>query len=449
MSDSSLVPRGSDEGAIVPRDSVQGRAASSTSLVVESADGALQATLRFVRRYRFRVEFSLEVFNAGDEQLLATIYARTKNGHEVPVEPVAVWIGARTEAYVTLALGELGAFSTQTLVVRLQGPNVHRRLEAAVPPLRGPLWAIGGAAVASLLFVLFAHARVHIETIVFPTVANAGTQVTLQYQTRNASQVSWELDDATQHRIDGGVLKDRSGSMQVRLPNATQAQQYIVTLHAQGLLGADQARATVAALANPTPQPQQQLSIRSISVDDANPGDGGRVTVRYETNATSGVVRLIDAQGIVWSSAPLSPEGVTTLPLPFFAQQKELQAQVVAVRGKEKTQAGVGVVVRPGPSAEASSAPIIGPGTPVVVIASTFARAGGTIDVAIDRHLDELQISLVDSRGRTIVAQNVSGEIGIVHIHVPQGVRGPVGVIATYTIGKSQASIIRRIPIVR
>ncbi|MHB8463132.1 MAG: hypothetical protein ACYDA1_10845, partial [Vulcanimicrobiaceae bacterium] len=329
MSDSSLVPRGSDEGALVPRDSAQGFAASSTSLVVESADGALHATLRFVRRHRLRVEFRLDVVNEGDEQLLATIYARTRNGHEVPVEPVAVWIGARTEAYVTLALGEIGAFSTQTLVVRLQGPNVHRRLEAAVPPLRGPLWAIGGAVAASLFFLLLSHARVQIESLVLPTVASAGSPVTLQYRTRNASTVSWELDDAMQHRIDGGALKDQSGSVQLRLPNATQAQQYTVTLQAKGLLGADLAHATVAALPNPTPQPQQALSIGSISVDDANPSDGGRVTVRYETDATSGVVRLVDAQGVVWSSAPLSPEGVTTLPLPFFAQQKDLQAQVV------------------------------------------------------------------------------------------------------------------------
>ena len=433
----------------MPRTVAQGPAASSTSLVVESAGGALQATLRFVRRHRLRVEFSLDVMNAGDEQLLATIYARTKNGHEVPVEPVAVWIGARTEAYVTLALGELGAFSTQTLVVRLQGPNVHRRLEAGVPPLRGPLWAIGGAVVASLFFAILSHARVHIENIDFPTVANAGTQVTLHYQTRNASQVSWELDDAMQHRVDGGALKDRSGSLQVHLPNATQAQQYTVTLQAKGLLGADQARATVAALPNPTPQPQRALSIGSISVDDANPGDGGRVTVRYETNATSGVVRLVDAQGVVWSSAPLSPEGVTTLPLPFFAQQKDLQAQVVAQRGKEKTQAGVGVVVRPGVAATSTAVPAAGPATPVVVISSTSARAGGTIDIAIAQRVDELQLSLVDERGRTIAAQNVRGDVGIVHLHVPTGITGAVGVIATYTIGKSQASVIRRIPIFR
>lgn len=450
------MPVGTDTNALVPRDRSQSTASSSTALVVESSSGTLHATLRFARRRRFRVEFTLDVVNAGDEQLLATIYARTRRGDEVPVEPIAVWIGARTEAYVTLALGELGAFTTQTLVVRLQGPNVHRRLEAAVPVFWAPLWGLAGALLASLVFLIAPHLIPQIQSLVVPTVVSAGVPVSLSYSAANASTITWELDDAAQHRIDGGSLHDQVGRVQMHLPNAPQAQQYTVSLRATGVLGSDLRTATLTVLPNATPQPEQTLRISSISVDDANPPDGGRVTVRYDVNATNGVVQLVDAQRVVWSSASLSRAGVTILALPFFGHDKELQAQVIATRGKQRVEAGVGIIVHAGNNSATTPPPqgslnptgVTTSATPVVVIASTSVRAGGMIDVAVATHVDELQLALVDASGRTISAQSVSGDIGIAHIKVPLGLRHEVAVIATYTLGKVQASVIRRIPIV-
>ena len=79
VNDPQLVPLGAELPAVT---SDAARSTSGSAFLVYQSDaGAIHASLRFARIRRMRIEFTLDVVNATDEPLLATIYAITAPFH--------------------------------------------------------------------------------------------------------------------------------------------------------------------------------------------------------------------------------------------------------------------------------------------------------------------------------------------------------------------------------
>lgn len=427
------------------------RASASSALVVESANGNLYGTLRFARFRWLRAEFSLDVVNAGDEQLLATIYARTLRGDEVPVEPIAVWIGARTEAYVTLGLGAFVGLGIRSLVVKLQGPNVHQRLEAAIVRPMALAWAALGAVAASGVIFGFATQRPQILALSVPGVATAGSTIVVPYAAHGRANGDWMLADTGGHRIASGTLAHRTGVFSVQLPAANDSRSYTLRLRERGWLGSDSRSASIAVLPAPPKPTQAALRISSLSVDNPSVVDGGKVTIRYATDAHRGRVELVDAQGTVWASQPLARDGTSLFSLPYFGGAKELQARVIAQRGTQRASAGIGVYVHSAAAAPQALGAASLPGTlsDPILLTSESVRRGGVVIVRILRSVEALRLTLADADGRTLVSVQPPRGASIAELHVPTGASGKLAVIATYQDGHAQTSTIKQIEVVR
>jgi hypothetical protein len=341
VSDSLRVPLGANLPATT---SDADRSASGSSLLVyETGAGAIHGSLRYVRVRRGRLQFALDVVNALDEPLLATVYARSNRGEEVPLEPYAIWIDARTEAYVDLPVGWLAATTCSSISVRLQGRSFHQRLDAAMPRPKSAGWFAAGVLLTLGLAALAFAAVPRITALSIPATALAGAPLDMRYASSGIAARSWELDDLRGGRIDGGTLASANASAKISAPRPSSQTAYTLRVIAAGPFGSASAERPIIVT---TPVPAMPLPrIISLDLDNAAVPDGASVTVRYRMDADHGDVLATDAQGTIWAEAPANAKGVTTLQLPRFNANKELQVRLVVRRGTELAFAGVGLQV--------------------------------------------------------------------------------------------------------
>lgn len=415
--------------------------ASSSSIVIEHPGGALYASLRFARVRGVRYEFALDVVNAAPYPILATVYAQPAFGEEVPVAPFSLWIDAQTEAYVFLPLPLLALFTCRSLTVRLQGRGVHQRLAAAVPRPSALIWSLGGALVAALLIGGGFAAHPRITSLTMPTNAVGGEHASVSYALANTSHGTWELDDLRGGRLDGGVISTKTGSFSVALPRANDRETYLLAVHAQGFGSAVQSVPIVADTPAPSGPP---LRVSALSLDQAVVSDGGTVTVRYRVDSANGEVLAVDAQGTIWARTPLSPSGVTTLKLPTFGKDKELQIRVVARRGTQLAQAGVGVQITASPTAQ----PFPSQGATISIDTDTV-HPGGSIAVHIVHYIDGMRVALVNATGMEIDVRDVQPGESEVTLRVPFSSTGMLSVVATYMQGDMENSDVRHVRVQR
>lgn len=316
----------------------------SSLLLYESENGAVRAALRYRRATPSRVEFALDVVNATPEPILATIYALARNGQEIPLAPYSFWIDARSEGYVDLPLSWLMTLTCAALSVRLQGRNVHQRLEAAMPRPASVAWFAAGAAAVAILAALVGLAHPRIARVDVPATAVAGSRINVAYATQGIGSASWSMEDIRGARIDGGSLPLASATAPITIPRVTSQSVYTVRIDSNGPFGsAGVARPIVVVTPHPAAAPPR---IISFAIDRAAVADGDSINVRYRVNADSGDVLAVDAQGtIVAQSALRGNSGTAQLPLPRFGENKDLQIRLVVRRGPQLAASGLGVDV--------------------------------------------------------------------------------------------------------
>ncbi len=331
VNDSQLVPSGVAPGGAV--------------LLFESANGAVHASLRLIGMRAGRVMFALGVINGTREPLLVTFYGHVRGGGEVPIDPYALWVDPNTHAHLDVPLPWLALLGTRAVSARLQGRNVHQRVEAAMPRMRSPLWFLAGIAATVLVVVGASALRPSVAALSAPARVVTGTALEVAYATHGSGARSWELDTLNGARVAGAALASASGTVRIDAPRTDRERTYVLRVRVDGLAGSDQAMRPLVVQtpvpANPPPR------ITSFALDRTNVADGGTVVARYRIDAQSGDVLANDAQGTIWAQAPTNASGVTILQLPRFGRRKELQIRLVVRRGSQLAASGLGIVVTP------------------------------------------------------------------------------------------------------
>ncbi len=325
----------------VPVESTPGGAV----LLYESANGAVHASLRFAGLRANGARFALGAINGTREPLLVTFYAHARGGAEVPIAPYSLWVDAQTHAQMEIPIPWLALLGARALSARLQGRNVHQRVEAAMPRLRSPLWFFAGAAAVALGVAVLAALQPRVRAFDVPARAVAGATVTIRYATSGTGRRIWELDDLAGTRIAGGTLADAGGNLVVNAPASDRVRAYVLRLRERGAFGeAIAARPFVVETPAPPIAPPR---ITAFALDASRVPDGGTVVARYRIDAQSGDVLASDAQGTIWAEAPTNPRGITRLTLPRFGRAKELQIRLVVRRGRQLAASGIGLEVTP------------------------------------------------------------------------------------------------------
>lgn len=441
MNDAQLVPLRSN----LPVTTTEAaRPVAGRSLLLYRSDtGAVRASLRYVRFRKMRLEFALDIGNGMHEQLLATIYASGKDSQDVPVPPHSLWIDANTEASIPLRLPWIIAFTCNVVSVRIQGPNFHQRLEAAIPRPAALGWFFSGAIIVGLIAVLVSLAQPRILKVTLPLAAIAGTRTDIGYTFSGIGTHEWEIRDLDGARVSGGALAGSHGNASVTVPNATT--QAAFTLHVT-----TRAPWSSVSVERPlivmTPRPAlAPPRIASLSIDRAQVPDGAPVVVRYRVSAQSGDVLITDAQGTIWAQQALNATGLTQLKLPPFSRDKELQVRLLARRGGAQTSAGVGLLAlaRKAPPATKSAALFR---QSAVQIVSERVAPGGVLRLRATAAVTDVTVSFTTQDGESLSPKiRLAG--GQSSVRVPDAVKRSVVVVISYRAGSQQDAIVKTLPV--
>jgi hypothetical protein len=439
----------------------------ASSLLVEGDGLRLGGELRRLRGWRAR--YSLTLGNDSPLHLMVTLRIR-RGDMERRLPPGEFWIDPHAHAALTLDVPTRLAYAGGSLVVRLVNAQIHE----LVAPLPGPAGIIGalvgGFAVAGVA-AAFIFAQPHIDVFAVPPIGVANSLLRVPYRTGGAGVASYALIDDRGVTLRSAKLRRREGALAFTLPAAQRTQTYIVQLRDEGALGRAERAEPVTALPEPAP-PMTGASgalIDSLAIDSWQIPDGGSVTVRYRTTATSGTLAIKDAQDTVWAQTKISRDGISVLPLPHFGHDKELRVALSVSRGDLHALSSLGLqVVAPSahpaaaqtvtarvvqPAATNASAqndpvePLPPPAMRQSVTVQGSDASGYTVHTTIAAGATNVRIALETNDGRTLASEFVPDGATTASIDAPAGTHGRIVLISTYDRGQGQESTVKTIDV--
>jgi hypothetical protein len=207
------------------------------------------------------------------------------------------------------------------------------------------------------------------------------------------------------------------------------------------------------------PQLDASTLIGDLSVTPSPVHAGGMISVKYTTLAQRGDVWLVGMDGRTWARAPLSTAGLVQLSVPQAGAGHDMRVVLHAQRGNVHAESSVGLTVLPSeqiaqsdaPSASADSsrtniAHTSPPAAPTMSLDSQVVSPGDNVVVRVSGAHGDVQIKLEDGSGSTVAQGSVSAQDGAISISAPTvSSVTTFFVVATYTAGVSQQSIVRRL----
>ncbi len=418
----------------------------------------MRSSLRYVGRNGATVRYALGVVNDSTRQVLAIFVLRRRGMPEKPVAPFEVWIDPQTRAELTVTVPLRDALWPGEFVAKLANQQLKRELSVALPSAIPYAAALAGLAVGiSLPFVAGAlHPRV--RDLAAPGVAVAGASVRVPYDVSGLGAFSYALLDDRGKIVASGPVASNGGDFALRMPESDRTRAYTLAVRGDGALGSDSKTATMAALPDVRLRPAAIEPIGGLSVDSAEVVDGGSLVVRYRTASTNGRILVRDALGNVWAKAPLHASGISTIALPRFGRDQQLEVALQAERGGVHATSSVGVnVVAQAPVSQppygddggftsAPQSPAFSDDPAAVSISPAPVKPGGVVRVRIGRGLGEVDLALTTTSGRTLSSAAVARS-GEADLPVPKSSSGTLVVVATYDRGSGQESIVKTIAV--
>jgi hypothetical protein len=333
------------------------------------------------------------------------------------------------------------------------------------------LLALGGASVAGTKTQVFALGA--------PETVRAGSPFSVAYALGHATDAEYSVETPDGMQVRRGKLEPGSGAFTLRLPTAPMSSGYDVSIFAHGRFGSDVRTTHVVALGTdtqPAGRPALVARLDGVALEADAVKGGDPIPIDYRTNSKTGSVRLIDEMGTVRAEALLRSDGRSVLVAPYVDADQDFRVVIDAERGSGHAQAEIPVrILRNLPDAVGSAdaprpagmtVPAIaagGPGTaaeaapaaagPVDTAADNapFAVAseqspGRPITVTILRHEADLHIALMGSAGtEELVGQDVAPDENSVVLAAPDHSTGRLAVVATFTKGFGQETVVRPI----
>jgi hypothetical protein len=358
---------------------------------------------------------------------------------------------------VTVAADD-ATFAAPSIVAPLAIEEPVRAEPVRVTPLRRPresgsasvMPLVAGGALAAALIGGFVIAHPHVGDLGAPNTVLEGSAVDVPYSSSGIGALRYSVVSSQGTTIGGGPLAERSGVLHIAIPSVQHNDAYRVRLEMSGPLGDASNEATIGASALPATRVVTRTTavplIRSFAVSRNTVNGAPKLVAYYDVLADTGTLRLIDARGIVYQTATLSPAGQTTFALPAGVDPGTLALELHAVRGGAAIDSRIALPAGGSNVAVASPPPDpAGISTDAPPISVPDRAVGGEpIRVQIVHHYPELHVSLLDENARTLVGIDVPrGASTIALAHPPVAATTRVTVEATYRVNTEADTIIR------
>lgn len=424
---------------------------------VQVADGKLAAFFAFAG-YDERlgtVKYALRILNNTTHAARARIYVDAR-GTQIAAYPLDFEVAPLSlrDDIVPVRMDVTGPYDRA--IVEVSSPQTCFTVEAPPPPRRSVPWAKWGAAAAIPLIFAGATqlAMPRVLGVTAPAKALAGTTVAIPYQISGVGTVEYDVTARDGMQLVAG-LGNASGVLRVPIP-ARGAAPYTVNVRMRNAFASASASATIGVVAPPVPkvrkpEPDAGALIGDLSVSPSPARAGSRVVVAYATQGQTGSVFLVDMAGRTWARAPLSPIGRAAIGVPQAAAGRDMRVVLYAQRGKQHAQSAVALTVLPSNDAAKPVAPQAPPAQAAsqsaeVTLSSQVVSAGDSVTVRVHGIRGDVRVTLMSAGGTTVEQGDASEGDGGVSISAPT-VSGVTTyyVVATFSSGVSQQSIVRRL----
>jgi len=330
------------------------------------------------------------------------------------------------------------------------------------PPKRWPKLVAAGAAAATLVFgTLFASVP-RVEAFAAPQRVLPGSSLEVPFATRGLGTVRYQLANAQGAQLAAGLVPSGAGVLRLQVPKNSEGSPYRVMLEMHGALGTSQQTASVAALgavAHSRPvkkkvAPVQPVAAISEVAVSPNPAKAGAtVDVRYAANAISGTIWLLDNDGRAWAATPYDPSGHSSLVVPLSAGGHQLRVVVSAKRAGTTAQSSVGLLILPsGQSAQTADASDGAPASttslkPQLRLSSDSVFSGQAFVVRLTGVDGDMRVTMTNGAGRIVEQGDGTAEAGV-SIQAPSvGTATNYSIVATFSDGMSEQSLVRSVTV--
>jgi hypothetical protein len=433
---------------------------------VQTAQGRISAFLGYAGYDRTVgvAKYALRVLNNSPRPARARLYIEVR-GVQQNAYPLAFDIApySMRDDMVPVRLQDTGPFDRA--IVEVRSEDTYFTVEAPPPPPQKRQWKKWCAAafvpIAAACAIDLSLPRV--LAIAAPTKALAGTSVQVPFQVSGVGSI--EYDWATRDGLQlAAGLASRSDVLKLPVPAHGDGAPY--TLHVRmrnPFFNAEQSATVAVTMPRRLPtarpravQPDAATLINDLTVSPSPVHAGDMVSIKYVTQAQSGDVWLVGMDGRTWARAPLSTSGVTELSVPQPTAGHDMRVVLHAQRGKTHAESSVGLTVLPsaavasdggaGGSAAAPQAKPASAVAPTLTLDSTVVSPGDNVVVRVSGTHGDVKITVMSAAGSTVEQGSVSQEDGAISITAPTvSSVTTFYVVATFTAGVSEQSIVRRL----
>lgn len=428
---------------------------------VQTANGRLSAFLGFAGYDRsVRVaKYALRVLNNTSLPAHARLYIEV-GGVQQDAYPLSFEIApfSMRDDMVPVRFDATGPYDRA--IVEVFSEETRFTVDAPPPPPQKRTWykwiAAGLIPVFAAGGIIAATPRV--LAVAAPSKAVAGSTIRVPFQVSGNGSVEYDFSTRDGVQIAAG-LAQRSDVLRLPIPANGSGAPYTLHVRMRNAFLASERAATIAAVAAPhgvkpaakPPAPDASTLISDLSVSPSPVHAGTMISVKYATSARGGDVWLLGLDGRTWARAPISPSGITQLSVPQAAAGHDMRVVLHAQRGNSHAETAIGLTVLPSTDLAKSDAPVqpaaaAKPAAPTLALDSQVVSPGDNVVVRVSGARGDVKITLMTSGGTTIEQGSVSQADGAISISAP-----PVSsvtnfyVVATYTQGVSEQSIVKRL----
>ena len=311
--------------------------------------------------------------------------------------------------------------------------------------------------IAGALVIGFILAHPHVGDLGAPNMVLEGSAIDVPYSSSGIGSLRYAVVSSQGESIASGPLTERSGLLHVLIPTVKHNEAYRVRLVMTGPLGDASNEATVGASAIPATRVVLRTAsapmIRSFAIARSVVNNVPTIVAYYDVIADSGTLRLVDARGIQYQIAPISPSGETTLSLPPGVDPATVALELSALRNGTTVVSRIALPTGGAGTNVAVASPAPEPGTagsdaaPIAV--PDRAIGSEPIHVRITHHYPQLHVALLDQNARKIVGIDVPPNAATVTlIHPPVSATTRMTVEATYRDNTEADTIVRPIVLI-
>jgi hypothetical protein len=403
----------------------------------------------------------LQIVNESQARLVCRAWVVTRTGKAALAHPGLLEIEpfSAIAMQIPVRVQDFGSF--ERAVAEIAGEDVHYVVEAAAPPQRSrrPIFIV--ALAAALIFgalaiagaSAFAGMMPRIAAFAVPPMALTGTTVAAEYDALGVGTIAYQVLAPDGHRVAGGTLADRSGSIPIALAPSSDSGAYTLQMTMQGLFGSAKEIRVLNAV---PPKMRGGARIADIAVNPVVAKPGQAVNVGYAASGDGGYVRLVGSDGTIWAQKPFSPQGMTQFTVPTVDTTREMRVVLHVTKGRSAAESSAGLLVATTAAAKGTDTPqtVAGDDNPSAAtdesdngtfeVLTRTVQSGGAIHVRILSPRNGMRIALTDTQSREVTGVNVGADAETVTLKAPSvTVAARYTVVANFTDGFGQESIVQ------